>query len=173
MAAVSCPYCGATLNLPLKFCLSCGRPVSSQEAKKLGGLKSTMKAGVTKRLDETPSPSNFDLARKSYRIQRTLREFATTLCYILLLVSLYYFAVKFILKQALPGNADVVIRNWLTGQQEPPPPAPAAQEPAGAAAGEALESSERHPDELPQKSKASSKAATKSRARPSGRPARQ
>lgn len=173
MAAVSCPYCGATLNLPLKFCLSCGRPVSSQEAKKLGGLKSTMKAGVTKRLDETPSPSNFDLARKSYRVQRTLREFATTLFYILLLVSLYYFAVKFILKQALPGNADVVIRNWLNGQQEAPRPGPAAQEPAGAAAREPEESSVSPPDELPQKSKVRPKAATKNKAGPSGRPAKQ
>jgi len=31
------------------------------------------------------------------------------------LVSLYYFAVRFILKQALPGNADLVIRDWIMG----------------------------------------------------------
>jgi len=127
MTVISCPYCGANMNLPLKFCLSCGRPVSSQDMKRFGGLKNVMKAGITRRLDETPNSSNYDLARKSYGLRRSLRTFAATLFYILLLVSLYYFAVRFILKQALPGNADIVIRDWFMGkppQEQPPQLAP-------------------------------------------------
>jgi len=95
-----------------------------------------MKAGITRRLEETPSSSHFDLARKSYGVRRSLRSFAATLFYILLLVSLYYFAVRFILKQALPGNVDVVIRDWIIGTppQEKPQaqPAPASGAPATA-----------------------------------------
>ncbi len=139
MTVISCPYCGSNMNLPLKFCLSCGRPVSSQDVKRFGGLKNVLKSGITRRLAETPSSAQFDLARKSYGVRRSLRTLAVTLFYILLLVSLYYFAVRFILKQALPGNADVVIRDWLMGvprQQKPevepstaPAPAPEIKEP--------------------------------------------
>src|SRR4029453_17453288 len=115
MTVIGCLFCGANMNLPLKFCLSCGRPVSSQDVKRFGGLKNIMKAGITKRLDETPNSSHFDLARKSYTLRRSLRSFAATLFYILLLVSLYYFSFRFILKQALPGNVDLVIRDWIVG----------------------------------------------------------
>ena len=106
MTAISCPYCGASMNLPLKFCVSCGRPVSASDLKKFGGLKAKSKGGATKRLDENPSQANFDLARRSYRLQRLLRQFFMGIAYVLIILLGYFVAVRFVIKQTVPKNVD-------------------------------------------------------------------
>ncbi len=73
---------------------------------KLGGLKTTMKSGVTKRLEDNISSANFDLSKKSYRLQRALRQFLHTVGYVLLLVLLYYAIVRFVLSTSAPGKLE-------------------------------------------------------------------
>ena len=104
MSAVSCPYCGASINLPLRFCLTCGRSVSTAEMKKLGGLKTTMRAGVTKRLEDNISSASFDLSKKSYRIQRIVRHILQTAGYVMLMLLLYYVIVVFVWGTSVPDK---------------------------------------------------------------------
>jgi hypothetical protein len=120
MTAVSCPYCGAAMNSPLKFCVSCGRATTKAGGTKLGGLKRLMRGAVTKRLDDNISVSNFDRSKKSYRVQRGMRQLLLNLSFLLVIVLVYYFAVRFILKDqaALEG-----FRSIFTGSTETPKPA--------------------------------------------------
>lgn len=97
MPAISCPYCGATMNLPLKFCVSCGRAISEEEIQKHGGLKNMQGGGNTKRLDDHPGPSSFDRAKRSYGIERGLRSFFMNFSYLLLFLIIFYFALTHIL----------------------------------------------------------------------------
>ncbi len=100
MTAIACPYCGAALNQPLKFCLACGRGVSKSDMKRLGGLKSSIKAGATKRLDEGPTSSNFDLARRDSGVQRNMRQILASLSYVMVIILVIYFAGNYILSKA-------------------------------------------------------------------------
>lgn len=100
MSAIACPFCGAAMNKPLKFCLSCGRAVRDSDMRRMGGLKSSIKAGATKKLDDQPTSSNFDLARKSYGLQRSMRQLLGTACWIIVLILLFYFAWQFVARKA-------------------------------------------------------------------------
>lgn len=119
MTAISCPYCGAAMNLPLKFCVSCGRATTKQGGTKLGGLKRLMRGAVTKRLDDNMTVSKFDRSKKSYRFQRGIRQLLLNLSFILLIVLVYYFAVRFILKDEASFQG---FRNFFLGKKEAPQP---------------------------------------------------
>lgn len=86
------------MNLPLKFCVSCGRAISSQQSSKLGGLRQVIRASVTKRLDDSPNSSNFDRARRSYGLEKGLRQLFLTCTYILGTILLYLVAVSYCMK---------------------------------------------------------------------------
>lgn len=94
MPAIECPYCGAIMNLPLKFCLSCGHAVSQTDLKKFGGIKTAMKGGVTKRLDENLSHSSFDRVKKSYFVVRSVREALYMFAIFLGSLLIFFFALK-------------------------------------------------------------------------------
>lgn len=96
MTVIHCPYCNATVNSPLKFCLACGRALSSTDLKKRGGLRGQIKAGITKRLSDTTTHASFRRAKKSYRLQRVLRQFLLNFSYLLIVVLLFYAAVKYV-----------------------------------------------------------------------------
>ncbi len=101
MTVIACPYCGAMMNLPLRFCVSCGRPTTT--AGKFGGLKVITRGGATKRLDDSGSGQSFDRSKKSYRFQRLMRQILLNTSYVLIAVLLYYFTAQFVLKEFPAG----------------------------------------------------------------------
>ncbi len=94
MPAIECPYCGAIMNLPLKFCLACGHAVSQTDLKKFGGIKTAMKGGVTKRLDENLSHSSFERAKKNYFVVRSVREALWMIAVFLGSLLIFFFGLK-------------------------------------------------------------------------------
>lgn len=106
MPALSCPHCGATTS-SLKFCISCGRAISAEDAKKFGGIKSVMKAGVTKRLDDMLSASSFGLAKKSYGGQRFMRQFLLLLSVLILILLVVFVVYKTMSPNNLPYGLTV------------------------------------------------------------------
>jgi hypothetical protein len=86
------------MNLPLKFCVSCGRTLSSKESSKLGGLKQVIRAGITKKLEDNPTANNYGRARRSYGFEKGLRQFFLTLTYIVGTILLYLVAVSYCMK---------------------------------------------------------------------------
>jgi len=128
MTAIACPYCGAMMNAPIKFCVSCGRAVGSAEIRKFGGLKMLMRGGITKRLNDTSSSRSYDLSKKSYGWQRSMRHIMLNLSYILLGLFLYYCLVRFVFKVMPPNGSD----SPLPSKAVPAPalvPSPAATAP--------------------------------------------
>ncbi len=86
------------MNLPLKFCVSCGRTLSSKESSKLGGLKQVIRAGITKKLEDNQNSSNYGRARRSYGFEKGLRQFFLTLTYIVATILLYLVAISYCMK---------------------------------------------------------------------------
>jgi uncharacterized membrane protein YvbJ len=117
MTAIPCPHCGEPINLSLRFCVSCGRSISAQDMQKLGGLKAQNKTQTTKRLDDSISHSSFDLAKKSYRMHRGVRQALATFSYVLLLLLLYYFVVRVVLKQDLPYPVNKMVQSVLPSEK--------------------------------------------------------
>lgn len=113
MPGMSCPHCGATMNSSLKFCISCGRAISAEDAKKFGGIKSVMKAGVTKRLDDMLSASSFGKAKKSYGGQRFMRQFLLMLSVFIVILLVAFATYKLMVpKEVVPAQR----ANWQGGQ---------------------------------------------------------
>lgn len=68
-----CPYCGAKLNLGLKFCVLCGRHIADA-TEKLGGLKSGFRpADITWRLAEIVTVGKFKRSRRNTSFERAVR----------------------------------------------------------------------------------------------------
>jgi hypothetical protein len=95
MTVICCPYCNAPVNSPLKFCVACGHALSSGDLKKLGGLKGQIKAGITKQLADTLTHASFHKSKKSYRLERGIRQFLLNFSYLLILILLFYAVAKF------------------------------------------------------------------------------
>jgi hypothetical protein len=112
MPAMSCPHCGATMNSSLKFCISCGRAISAEDAKKFGGIKSVMKSGVTKRLDDMLSASSFGKAKKSYGGQRFVRQFLLVLSVSILILLAVFVTYK---AMAPKDTVPALKANWPAG----------------------------------------------------------
>jgi hypothetical protein len=98
MSATSCPYCGSPLSSTLKFCVSCGRGISPGDQGKLGGRITGPRPVVTKRLDEEPTASSFGPSRKSYSVQRGMRQFMLNVSYGLIVVIVFYVLIRYVVK---------------------------------------------------------------------------
>lgn len=90
------------MNAPLKFCLTCGRLISEADKKRFGGIKALGKGGVTKRLGEVLSPASFGLSKKSYGMQRSMREFLLQFSLALGFIFFVIFGLKYFLEHVLP-----------------------------------------------------------------------
>jgi hypothetical protein len=125
----SCPYCGATLNFGLKFCVVCGRHTSSSEMSKLGGgLKSGIKQqDMTRRLDDNLSSSNFERARKPTKLRKHVKSLTEHLVYVFIGLALFFCAVRFTVQTWFPdkihkvlapilGKNAAVVEQTLTGE---------------------------------------------------------
>jgi hypothetical protein len=142
----SCPYCGATLNFGLKFCVVCGRHTSSSEMSKLGGgLKSGIKQqDMTRRLDDNLGASDFERARKPTRLRKHVKSLTEHLVYVFIGLALFFCAVRFTVQTWFPdkihrvlapilGKNAAVVEQTLTGEpaeelEDPDKPAKAGEE---------------------------------------------
>jgi hypothetical protein len=107
----SCPFCGATLNFGLKFCVVCGRHTSSNEMTKMGGgLKSGIKQqDATRRLDDNLSSSDFERTRKPTRLRKHVRSLGEHLFYLLVGATLFFCAIRFTLQTYFPGKVHRIL----------------------------------------------------------------
>ena len=115
--------------------------MSSSDIRKFGGLKAKAGGGATKRLEDSPSQASFDLARRSYRIQRALRQIFMSIAYVLIILLGYFLAVRFVIKQSIPVDVNQYMEKLTSpdqAKQEGEPLAGSAQTTTG-------KSSTKHP----------------------------
>lgn len=107
----SCPYCGATLNFGLKFCVVCGRHTSANEMSKMGGgLKSGIKQqDMTRRLDDNLSSNDFNSSRKPTRLRKHVKSFSEHAIYIFIGVALFFCAIRFTVQTWFPHKIHTVL----------------------------------------------------------------
>ena len=107
----SCPYCGATLNFGLKFCVVCGRHTSANEMSKMGGgLKSGIKQqDMTRRLDDNLSSNDFNSSRKPTRLRKHVKSMSEHLIYIFIGVALFFCAIRFTVQTWFPHKIHTVL----------------------------------------------------------------
>lgn len=103
--SASCPYCGAKLNLGLRFCVVCGRHVTTDNLGKYGGLRGGFRpADITRRLDEIISVGRFKKSRQSHSVQRVARWTLINTVYLVVATGLFYSAVVYSLELMFPGK---------------------------------------------------------------------
>lgn len=103
--SASCPYCGAKLNLGLRFCVVCGRHVTADNLGKYGGLRGGFRpADITRRLDEIISVGRFKKSRQSHNVQRVARWTIINTVYLVVATGLFYSAVVYSLELMFPGK---------------------------------------------------------------------
>lgn len=102
----TCPYCGAKLNLGLKFCVVCGRHVAHDSMGKVGGgLRGGFRpADITRRLDELITVARFRKSRRSHDFERGSRFVFINGVYLFIATGLFYAALQFTLETAFPGK---------------------------------------------------------------------
>jgi hypothetical protein len=106
----SCPFCGAALNLGVKFCVVCGRHTSTANMTRMGGLGSGMRQGdLTQRLDEVASAEKFKRAKQTYRFRKHFRLFSLNIFHVLIALALLFCAVRFVIEGIFPGRVHRII----------------------------------------------------------------
>lgn len=106
MSAATCPYCGAKLNLGLKFCVVCGRHVTADNLGRVGGgLRGGFRpADITRRLDEMITVARFRRSRRSHHLERGTRFVFVNTLYLFVATGLFYAALQFSLEMVFPGK---------------------------------------------------------------------
>lgn len=106
MSAATCPYCGAKLNLGLKFCVVCGRHVTADSMGKVGGgLRGGFRpADITRRLDELITVARFRRSRRSHGLEKGTRFVFVNALYLFVATGLFYAALQFSLEMVFPGK---------------------------------------------------------------------
>ncbi|MBK9143716.1 MAG: hypothetical protein IPM23_14530 [Candidatus Melainabacteria bacterium] len=141
--SATCPFCGAKLNLGLRFCVVCGRHVTNETMGKFAGLKGGFRpADITRRLDEMITAARFKKSRRSHEIERGARWAFVNTIYLLVASGLFYSAIQFSLETMFPGkfhHTRIPVGQILTFLKQPqsspqpaPPPKPQKKEAAPA-----------------------------------------
>lgn len=129
--SASCPYCGAKLNLGLRFCVVCGRHVTTENMGKFSGLKGGFRpADITRRLDEIISVARFKKSRQSHHLHRAARWTVINTVYLVVATGLFYSAVVYSLELMFPGKfkdtqmpVEIVLGLFNQGKDNLPKPA--------------------------------------------------
>jgi len=129
--SATCPFCGAKLNLGLRFCVVCGRHVTNETMGKFAGLKGGFRpADITRRLDEMITAARFKKSRRSHEVERGARWAFVNTIYLLAATGLFYSAIQFSLETMFPGkfhHTRIPVGQILTFLKQPqasPEPAP-------------------------------------------------
>lgn len=89
----------------LRFCVVCGRHVSTDNLGKYGGLRGGFRpADITRRLDEIISVTRFKKSRQTYAVQKAVRFTAINTIYVVVATGLFYSAVLYSLELLFPGK---------------------------------------------------------------------
>ncbi|MCA9800694.1 MAG: hypothetical protein KC777_01845 [Cyanobacteria bacterium HKST-UBA02] len=132
--SATCPFCGAKLNLGLRFCVVCGRHVTNETMGKFAGLKGGFRpADITRRLDEMISAARFKKSRRSHEIERGARWAFVNTIYLLVATGLFYSAIQFSLETMFPGkfhHTRIPVGQILTFLKQPLSPPDSNQTPA-------------------------------------------
>src|ERR1700676_2026371 len=106
--AHSCPYCGATINFGLKFCVNCGRQ-TVQALNKMGALRVSTKYGELKKGAGEGQSGPGGGKRKSLRFRQGIRSFSQTVFYGFLAGALFFCAILFTLEAFFPGQVNRLV----------------------------------------------------------------
>jgi hypothetical protein len=92
----SCPYCGAKLNYGIKFCVVCGRPISAQDAGKVGGgMRSGIRpADVTRRLEDLMTAARFKRSKRTTQLDQQIHFVGLNAFSVVLAIALLFCAIK-------------------------------------------------------------------------------
>jgi hypothetical protein len=104
--SIACPFCGELMETPLKFCVACGRAITSEDLKR-AGLK--LQSGKFK-VDGRPG-----VARRDYTFHRKSRTLMYTISGVLTILISYYAVMKYVLHEHIPGNLDVKVEQLIIG----------------------------------------------------------
>jgi hypothetical protein len=105
MSSTACPYCGESLtDTSMRFCLTCGRALTAESFK-----HATLKFP---RKGHQHESVRVEMAKEDYTFHRQLRSFMSLMLAILGLATGYYFAVKYLLHEHMPGKLDVAIERF-------------------------------------------------------------
>jgi hypothetical protein len=107
MSSITCPFCGEMMDSPLRFCVACGRAITAEDLKHAGlklqqGRRSEANLGA--------------VSRRDFSFQRKMRSFMYTISAVLALLIGYYFVMKYLLHEHMPGKLDEKIEALMNGQ---------------------------------------------------------
>src|SRR5262245_47478819 len=107
---LACPFCGAMMEAPLRFCQECGRAVTPEDMAR-AGLKLRGSGDGT-----VSSSRQFALAKRDHTGTRQVRSIMWSISWVLMLVILYYGIMKYVLHEHMPGNLDVKLEMLARGE---------------------------------------------------------
>lgn len=113
MPNTQCPFCGTVMNQAVKFCVSCQRSVSAEDAAKIG-----LNIGRNTDPSREAEAPHVSKLRKEFSANRQFRNFFLTLSGILMVCLCYYVTMRFILHEHLPGQLDVLIDRYMQDRQD-------------------------------------------------------
>jgi hypothetical protein len=106
-SSISCPFCGEIMESPLKFCAACGRAVTQEDLRHAG-----LKLSQSRKADARSSTTG-SVSRRDFTVHRRMRSFMYTISAVLAVLIGYYFVMKHVLHEHMPGNLDEKIEELI------------------------------------------------------------
>lgn len=116
MSTIACPFCGAMLETPIRFCKECERPVTPDDLAHAGLKLSRQNAHSGDGATSASSSRQFALSRKDHTAQRQMRSMFYTTSTVLALMIGYYCTMKYVLHEHMPGGLDTKLETLFAGQ---------------------------------------------------------
>jgi hypothetical protein len=113
---LACPFCGAMMEAPLRFCQECGRAVTPEDLAR-AGLKFNRPGAASESGPGVSSSRQFALSKKDHSGTRQMRGTMLSISMVLLILITYYSLMKFVIHQHMPGNLDIKLEMLARGQQ--------------------------------------------------------
>jgi hypothetical protein len=105
MSITACPFCGEHMEAPLRFCVACGRATTADDLKR-----------VSLRLQGKRSDGGrSEISKRDFTFHRQLRSLMYSMSAMLALLIGYYFVMKYVLHEHMPGHFDVTIEQVIAG----------------------------------------------------------
>ncbi|HEY9789622.1 MAG TPA: hypothetical protein V6D22_04430 [Candidatus Obscuribacterales bacterium] len=106
-SSIACPFCGEMMESPLKFCAACGRAVTQEDLRHAG-----LKLSQSRKAADVRSTTG-SVSRRDFTVHRRMRSFMYTISAVLAVLIGYYFVMKHVLHEHMPGNLDDKIEQMI------------------------------------------------------------